>query len=82
MKYIIAGFAAFVYVGLRAFQQRNIALDKDWAVPPTSYAMAGMDLLLVSFMASEGWTAPMWIALGTGGSLGSLCAMRLHRLMR
>ena len=71
--------SCYIYVLLRAFQQRNVAfLNYAWIVP-TSYFMAVMDVFIVAFIAHAGWSAGIVLANGTGGCLGALSAMWLHK---
>jgi succinate dehydrogenase/fumarate reductase cytochrome b subunit len=71
--------AMFVYVMLRATQQRNVAFDNYTWVVPTSYCMAVVDVFIIAFVAHTGWTIPIVLANGTGGALGALCAMQFHK---
>ncbi len=71
--------SCFVYVLLRAFQQRNVAfLNYGWVIP-TSYLMAVIDVFIVAFIAHAGWSLGIVVANGTGASLGALSAMWLHK---
>lgn len=79
MNYLSVFFAAFTYVMLRAFQQRNVAHDNHLWVVPTSYLMAVFDIFLVASFAREGWSVPLVFWYGTAGASGSLCAMWFHK---
>lgn len=72
--------AMFSYVLLRAFQQRNVAFDNYAWVVPTSYLMAIVDVFIIAFVSHQGWTWPIVLSNGTGGALGALAAMKLHKL--
>lgn len=79
MPYLEMFGAMWMYVLLRAFQQRNVAfMNYSWVVP-TSYCMAVMDVFVITFVAHRGWSIGLVLANGTGGALGSLCAMYLHK---
>lgn len=69
----------FIYVMLRAFQQRNVAFDNYRWVVPTSYAMAATDIFLIAAVAKNGWSVPLVMAYGTAGAGGSICAMLFHK---
>jgi hypothetical protein len=71
--------AMYVYVMLRAVQQRNVAFDNYAWVIPTSYCMAIVDVFIITFVAHQGWTLPIVAANGTGGALGALSAMWFHK---
>lgn len=71
--------AQVVFIGLRAFQQRNVAFDNYWAVMPTSWSMAIVEVYVISSIATLGWSWWTCSALGVGGSLGALFAMVLHK---
>lgn len=71
--------ATYIYVMLRALQQRNVAFDNYAWIIPTSYCMAVVDIFIVAFIAHSGWTWPIVLANGSGGCLGALTAMWFHK---
>jgi len=71
--------ACYVYVLLRAFQQRNVVHDNYLWIVPTSYLMATGDVFIIAFIAHAGWNIWIVLANGTGGALGCLSAMYIHR---
>ena len=86
MEYLVAGVAYFFFVFFKAFQQRNVAfLHYKW-VMPTSYLMAGTEIFVYAIVSLSVLQAGglhwglIWFALavGTGGGIGALLAMRLH----
>lgn len=79
MRYVVMFGACYVYVLLRAFQQRNVAFDNYWWIIPTSYGMSVVDVFIVAFIAHTGWSPGIVFANGTGGFLGALSAMWLHK---
>lgn len=79
MSYAAIFLASFVYVMLRAFQQRNVAFDAHWWVIPTSYGMAVLDIYLISSFARQGWGLALVFVYGSAGALGSLFAMWFHK---
>lgn len=77
--YAIMFGASYVYVFLRAMQQRNVAFDNYGWVLPVSVCMASVDVFVIATIASNGFH--IWIVAmnGIGGGLGSICAMYIHR---
>lgn len=71
--------AQYVFIGLRALQQRNVAFDNYVAVIPTSVAMATVEVLVISSIARTGWEFSLVSALALGGGFGSLTAMWIHK---
>ena len=71
--------AQFLNVGLRAFQQRNVAFDNYAAVLPTSCGMAMVEVYIVSMVAKTGWEIPLVTALALGAATGCITAMRIHK---
>lgn len=85
MNELIAGAVYFVAVFAKAFQQRNVAFVNYKAVMPISYVLALADVGVIGLVALEAVSANEWkdmllmaFAIGTGGGLGCLAAMRLH----
>lgn len=76
---LLISCAMFVYVILRALQQRNVAFDNYGWVVPTSYAMAVADVFLISSVARANWSIPLVFGYGTAGALGALTAMWFHK---
>lgn len=73
-------WASFVYVGLRAFQQKNVTGDKYGWVLPTSMGMAVVDVFLISTLAKHGVSLVV-VPLGIGAGLGCIAAMALHNYL-
>lgn len=83
LVYFIVGVAQFFFVFLKAFQQRNVAWASFPWIPPTSYAIAGFEVMVIWNIAQSGlgWNQ-YWIlvfAMGTGGLSGALLATYLHK---
>ena len=75
--YLLAAGAAFLLAGSKAFQSRNVVLDRDAWVLPTAFIIAAAEVGVVSAILLQGW--PAVLPLGLGGGLGALASMRLHR---
>jgi len=73
-------FAAFAVVFLRAWQQQNVIHGLYWWAAGTSYWIALADAALVLGVVAKGFPAVPFI--GTGGALGVVSAMYLHRRMK
>lgn len=82
---ILVFLASFAFVGLKAFQGRNIAfLHYRW-IMPISYAMGIMEVCIWSTIATSAINAGSWWdlfpivnAISFGGGFGCLLAMYLH----
>lgn len=83
---LAAGAAYFVFVFLKAFQQRNVmGMHYEW-IMPISYAMATTEVFVISIVAIKAvnYTTVVeliWLAasVGTGGGFGALAGMYLHK---
>lgn len=81
-----AGCIYGIMVFFKAFQQRNVAHLHYLAAVPTSYALTFTDVYVITIVSinavrTSGDLAAMSVlafALGTGGWIGSLIAMRVH----
>lgn len=70
--------ASFVFVFLKAFQQRNVAFDNYVWVFPTSLAMAATEVYVIASIANRGYSLAAVLGMGAGAGLGALLAMYLH----
>jgi hypothetical protein len=69
----------FVYVFLRAFQQKNVMHSNYKWMVPTSYGMGVCDVYLIVSIANGNHVLYMAaLAMGTGGAAGSVMATYLH----
>lgn len=82
-------FASLVYVGLKAYQQLNVVHHRVWAVVPVSYGMAVCEFFLVGYIAmatieATSFNAQAWLVfqIGTGGAMGAVFSMILHKKVR
>lgn len=71
--------ASFVFVFLKAFQQRNVAFDNYIAILPTSLLMAATEIIVISNIAQRGWSLPLVLTIGMGSGLGAISAALLHK---
>jgi hypothetical protein len=75
----MAGAASFVFIFLKAFQQRNVVHDNYWWVIPTSMAMAATEAVVIINLAKQGWYLPLVLAVGAGSGAGCVAAMLIHK---
>ena len=82
MEYILLGVANFIFIFLKAFQQRNVAFLHYWAVIPTSALMVIAEMYIIGMVAAAFITrsvdVPLTVALVTGSSLGCIASMWSH----
>jgi hypothetical protein len=82
MNVLFAGLAMFVFVFLKAFQQRNVAFDAPaWVVIITSLFMAATEVYVITAIVLEGYSVPLVASIGLGAGIGAVLAMRLHGLL-
>ena len=79
MMYLVAFCASFVFIFLKAFQQRNVAFDNYGWVFPTSVAMACTEVYVVAQIAQTGWDFLLVLTIGSGSGLGAIGAMIIHK---
>lgn len=70
---------SFIYVFLKAGQQRNVAFDHYKLIPPFSFGMAATEVYIISAIATHGYDFYAVLGMGFGGSTGALLAMYLHK---
>ena len=78
MHTIALFFASFVFVFLKAFQQRNVAFDNYRWVFPTSMAMAATEVYVIATIATQGYSVVAVLGMGSGAGMGAMLAMVLH----
>ena len=78
MTYVPVGLAYFLYVFCRAFQQRNVVYNKYALVAPFSFALAAIDVFVISSIAFYGFKWGLVVAMTCGGTTGAMAAMYLH----
>lgn len=75
---MLAGVANFVFIGLKAFQQRNVVHNDRMLVVLTSNLIAFAEVYVVYTIAEHGVLLPLILTLGMSGGLGCLFAMWFH----
>jgi len=78
IQLILAGTANFCFIGLKAFQQRNVVHNDRLLVLLTSNLLAVAEVYVVFTIASVGMYWPLVVTVGISGGLGCLAAMWLH----
>ena len=85
MNYVIAFFASFVYVFLRATQQLNVIHGDYLWIMPVSIAMSACDVTVIMLILKREKkhkkSLPLILAIGSGGGLGAMVAMWLHQFI-
>lgn len=76
---ILTFLASFVFIWLRAFQQRNVAFDNYGWIMPTSLLMAVTEVYVIANVASMGYSLGLVLAMGLGGGLGATSAALVHK---
>jgi hypothetical protein len=78
MEIYYAGLASFIFVFLKAFQQRNVAFDHYWPVIPISILMAATEVYVISSVVFLGYSIALVLCIGVGAGTGAVIAMRVH----
>ena len=68
----------FVFVFLKAFQQRNVAGSHYLPVIPTSLAMAATEVYVIAVIVRLGYDPYLVASIGIGAGLGATAAMYAH----
>ena len=72
-------FVTAVLVFTRAIQQQNVIGGHYVAAALTPYLIATAEVATVLIVVETGWSAIPWV--GTGGAIGVVSAMYLHRII-
>lgn len=81
MSLMFVGMAAFAFIFLKAFQQRNIAFNQYAWVMPCSLALAAVEVFVIAQVVMSGWQWAIVLAIGFGAGCGAIFAMLLHNRM-
>ena len=77
---LTATFAAsFIFIFLKAWQQRNVAFDHYSWIVPTSLAMAFVEVFVVVNIVQRGFSVPLVLSIGLGSGFGALAAAFCHK---
>ena len=79
MNYILLFVASFIFVFLKAFQQRNVAFDHYKWVIPCSFGMAMTEVYVIATIVTTGYSFYSVLGMGLGGGTGALLSMYLHK---
>lgn len=71
--------ASFLFVFLKAFQQRNVAFDNYALIMPFSFGMAATEVFVIASIATTGASLLAIFAIGLGGGLGCIAGMWGHK---
>jgi hypothetical protein len=87
MIYLIALFASYLAVAAKCFQQLNVVHDMHKAAVLTSFVIAFFEIIIVGSVATQfvnNGIAGLYlvIPIGTGGALGVLTSMSIHKYLR
>ncbi len=81
LSYSLFFLASYVFIFLRAFQQRNVAwLGYKWVIP-TSLGMALTEFYVIVGVINEmaeGWHLLPLVFVGLGSGAGAMTAMWIH----
>lgn len=81
MTHLLTVFAAsYVFVALKAVQQRHVQHNDWWHVMPTSLCMATVEYYVIAQVIRSGYGPGLVLAGGLGAGLGAMSAMWLHNL--
>lgn len=71
--------ASFVFVFLKAFQQRNVAFDNYHMIIPVSLVMAFAEFAVIHNFIKTGYNVDIILAIGLGSGSGALLAALCHK---
>ena len=72
--------SSYIFIALKAFQQRHVIHNDWWWVPPTSMAMAFVEFYVIASVARQGYGLGIVLSGGSGAALGALTAMFIHNI--
>ena len=71
--------ASFVFIFIKAFQQRNVAFDHYAWIVPTSLLMAAAEVYVIANIATKGYSLWLVLSVGLGSGLGALSSVIVHK---
>lgn len=78
MEIFFATLASFVFVFLKAFQQRNVTGLHYRPVVPISILMAATEVYVIATVVRVGYDPALVLGVGCGAGTGAMAAMYLH----
>lgn len=82
MNYVLAFAASFLYIALKALQQRQVMNAEYLKMPPISMAMAACEVFImvnvIHTADSFGGLSTLAFSIGLGGGLGSILGTWIH----
>lgn len=71
--------ASFIFIALKAAQQRNVmGLHYLWVLP-FSMGMALVEVFVIDVVATQGYSLLLALVIGLGSGLGAILSMYLHQ---
>ena len=80
-QHVMLFFANFVFIFLKAAQQRNVAHMHYGPVLPLSFILAFTEIYVIYTVVQQGLDWTYILAIGLGGGLGCMSSMYLHERM-
>lgn len=71
--------ASFALVFFRAFQQRNVSAARYGSMFLTTMAYAFAEAFVVIAYTADGFNLPAVLAIGTGGGIGGIVAVKISK---
>lgn len=78
MHNLLVFLATYVFIFLKAFQQRNVQHNDFLLVPGTSMLMAVVEYYVIAVVAMKGYGWELVLCGGLGAGLGAMSAMWVH----
>jgi len=82
MNFLLAWAVSFIYIYLKATQQRHVQFAEYWRMPPMSYGMAACEVFTFTLVIrhyDDIWSlAILAFCIGTGAWMGSVLGTWLH----
>lgn len=79
LELLLLFFASYVFIFVKAFQQRNVmGLHYPWVLP-SSIVMAFVEVYVIAMVAAKGYGLAIVLSVGLGAGLGALSSMWIHQ---
>lgn len=76
---VLPFMASFALVALRAFQQRNVQAARYGAMFGTTVFYAFAEAAVVIAYTADGFNLPAVLAIGCGGGIGGIVAVKISK---